>query len=182
MTSWMPLKIDLSVKIWTCSFVLIFSVPVSPADCYYRVYRVHECCQRLQFDLLMKEVPVFIKPAAISGVNLIVGLISDYCIWWRSIVPVFKYCSPLRLANWGFFNFSFFVLFMPFLRLLGVACLIAVPLGWLVINRWLQNFIYRVNVDVLVFLTSILLVALYLTFGVLFLSGDFLAVSSALMK
>ncbi|WAC13071.1 ABC transporter permease [Dyadobacter pollutisoli] len=52
------------------------------------------------------------------------------------------------------------LLFMPFLRLLGVACLIAIPLGWLAIDRWLQDFIYRVHVDMLVFLTSILLVAL----------------------
>ncbi|TLV02126.1 ABC transporter permease [Dyadobacter luticola] len=58
------------------------------------------------------------------------------------------------------------LLFTPFFRLLGVACLIAIPLGWFAMNRWLQDFIYRVDIDAFIFLTSILLVALLTVFVV----------------
>lgn len=50
------------------------------------------------------------------------------------------------------------LLFTPFLTLLGVACLLAIPLGWYMMHRWLQDFTYRVNLDVFIFLLSIFLV------------------------
>ena len=35
-----------------------------------------------------------------------------------------------------------------FLLLLGVAILISWPLAWYMMNRWLQNFAYRIELDV----------------------------------
>ncbi|QHV95523.1 ABC transporter permease [Spirosoma endbachense] len=52
------------------------------------------------------------------------------------------------------------LLFTPFLNLLAVACLIAVPLGWFMMYRWLEDFTYRVPIDAFIFLLSILLVVL----------------------
>ncbi|MVM40760.1 FtsX-like permease family protein [Spirosoma sp. HMF3257] len=50
------------------------------------------------------------------------------------------------------------LLFTPFLNLLAVACVIALPLGWFMMYRWLEDFIYRVPIDAVVFLIGILLV------------------------
>ncbi|MBD2702320.1 ABC transporter permease [Spirosoma sp. BT702] len=52
------------------------------------------------------------------------------------------------------------LLFTPFLTLLTVASLLAIPLGWVVMHKWLQDFTYRVDLDVVIFLISILLVFL----------------------
>ncbi|GAB4032114.1 ABC transporter permease [Spirosoma gilvum] len=52
------------------------------------------------------------------------------------------------------------LLFTPFLTLLVVACILAIPLGWFVMHRWLQDFTYRVNLDGSIFLLSIILVML----------------------
>ncbi|MES2732736.1 MAG: FtsX-like permease family protein [Bacteroidota bacterium] len=52
------------------------------------------------------------------------------------------------------------LLFSTFLKLLIIACLVAVPLSWFATNRWLENFTYRVEVEGIIFLISILLVLL----------------------
>ncbi len=50
------------------------------------------------------------------------------------------------------------LLFTTFVRLLAVACLIAIPLGWYAMHNWLQDFTYRVDVDAFVFALGIGLV------------------------
>jgi putative ABC transport system permease protein len=52
------------------------------------------------------------------------------------------------------------LLFATFVRLLAVACVVAVPLAWFAVHRWLQDFTYRVDVDGLIFLLGIGLVLL----------------------
>jgi putative ABC transport system permease protein len=52
------------------------------------------------------------------------------------------------------------LLLTAFLTLLAVACLVALPVAWLLTHRWLEEFAYRVNVDVLVFLAGTGLVLL----------------------
>lgn len=44
-----------------------------------------------------------------------------------------------------------------FLKLVLVSILVALPLGWLVMNRWLQDFTYRINVSLGVLLVSALI-------------------------
>lgn len=41
-----------------------------------------------------------------------------------------------------------------FIRLVGIAIVIASPIAWLLMNKWLQNFIYRVNINISVFLLA----------------------------
>jgi putative ABC transport system permease protein len=43
-----------------------------------------------------------------------------------------------------------------FLKLVGMAMLIACPLAWLVMHRWLQDFAYRTEISWMVFFTTIL--------------------------
>ena len=38
-----------------------------------------------------------------------------------------------------------------FLKLVGIATLIAVPVAWWVMNKWLQDFSYRINISWWVF-------------------------------
>jgi putative ABC transport system permease protein len=41
-----------------------------------------------------------------------------------------------------------------FLRLVTIAFLIAIPLTWLVMNKWLDDFAYRINISWWVFVIS----------------------------
>jgi putative ABC transport system permease protein len=50
------------------------------------------------------------------------------------------------------------LLFATFVRLLAVACVVAIPFGWYAMHSWLQDFTYRVDIDVFVFALGICLV------------------------
>lgn len=41
-----------------------------------------------------------------------------------------------------------------FLKLVGIALLIAMPVGWFAMNKWLQNFAYRINITWWIFLIA----------------------------
>jgi putative ABC transport system permease protein len=47
-----------------------------------------------------------------------------------------------------------------FLKLILVACFIAVPVAWYAMHAWLQNFAYRIHLSWRLFITSALLVLL----------------------
>ncbi len=61
-----------------------------------------------------------------------------------------------------------------FLVLVGVAALLAVPLAWYGVGRWLENFAFRTAIEPLVFIAAALVVLLIATFTV-----SFRAVSAA---
>ncbi|NND80641.1 MAG: FtsX-like permease family protein [Maribacter sp.] len=46
---------------------------------------------------------------------------------------------------------------MDFLKLVGVAILISLPLGWFAMNKWLEDFSYRIEIGVWVFAVAALL-------------------------
>lgn len=50
------------------------------------------------------------------------------------------------------------LLFSTFLKMLGIACIIAIPLAFLLMNNWLQNFVYHVPMEWTIFLFSVLIV------------------------
>lgn len=56
-----------------------------------------------------------------------------------------------------------FKLATDFIKLVGIAILIALPVGWYVMNRWLQDFSYRVEIGVEVYLIAIILAILVST-------------------
>ena len=41
-----------------------------------------------------------------------------------------------------------------FIKLVLIACLIAFPLAWWAMNKWLQDFVYRINISWYVFLIA----------------------------
>jgi len=45
-----------------------------------------------------------------------------------------------------------------FLKWIGIAFFISIPFGWLVMNKWLENFAYRTNIDWWIFLSAGLIV------------------------
>ncbi|SDG18157.1 ABC transporter permease [Chitinophaga filiformis] len=47
-----------------------------------------------------------------------------------------------------------------FLKLIALAAVIATPLAWLLMNKWLENFAYRININWIVFAVSIILMGL----------------------
>ena len=55
-----------------------------------------------------------------------------------------------------------------FLRLVLMASLIAFPLAWLGLHKWLENFAYRVNISWWVFIAAALLATLIALFTISF--------------
>jgi len=55
-----------------------------------------------------------------------------------------------------------------FLKLVAVAALIAFPLAWWAMHKWLQDFAYRVNVAWWVFALSAIIAALIALFTISF--------------
>ena len=48
------------------------------------------------------------------------------------------------------------ILFLSiFLKMLAISILIAVPLGYFLMNKWLQQFVYRTSVDWIIMLTAV---------------------------
>ena len=50
-----------------------------------------------------------------------------------------------------------------FLKLVGISLIIAVPLGWLLMNKWLQDYVYRIKISWGIFATAgvaVILIAL----------------------
>lgn len=62
-----------------------------------------------------------------------------------------------------------------FLKLVFIALLIASPLSWYLMNKWLDNFAYRINIDWWIFL-----IAGVLAVGVAFLTISYQSIKSAL--
>ena len=52
------------------------------------------------------------------------------------------------------------LLLMVFVKLLLVSCLVAIPAAYLFARQWLENFVYRTDLSVWVFLTSVFAIAL----------------------
>ena len=58
------------------------------------------------------------------------------------------------------------LLFSTFLKMLAIACIIAIPLAFLLMNNWLQNFVYHVGMEWSLFLFSVLIVLVLTVFTV----------------
>ena len=61
-----------------------------------------------------------------------------------------------------------------FLKLVAIAAILAFPIAWLAMDRWLQDFAYRINVPWWVFIIAGLLAAI-----IAFVTISFQAVKAA---
>ena len=59
-----------------------------------------------------------------------------------------------------------FMLMSDFLKMVLIACLIALPIGYLIMQDWLQNFVYRVEISWLIFAVSAGIILLLTVFTV----------------
>jgi ABC-type antimicrobial peptide transport system permease subunit len=55
-----------------------------------------------------------------------------------------------------------------FLKLVLFACFISVPVAWFVMNMWLENFAYRINLSWWMFATACVLVLLVALITIIF--------------
>jgi len=55
-----------------------------------------------------------------------------------------------------------------FLKLIGIAAIVATPLAWLLMNKWLENFAYRININWTIFAVSVLLMIMITFFTIFF--------------
>ncbi|MEM9077185.1 MAG: ABC transporter permease [Bacteroidota bacterium] len=60
----------------------------------------------------------------------------------------------IRMVLGASFKNIYSLLSINFLRLVGVSILIAVPVGWYIMNRWLEDFAYKTSLDWSTFLTG----------------------------
>ena len=58
----------------------------------------------------------------------------------------------------------FRLLSREFLKWVGLSIVIACPVGWIIMDRWLQNFAYRTGISWWIFVLTIL-IALVITFA-----------------
>ncbi len=69
------------------------------------------------------------------------------------------------------------LLTLDFIKLILIAILIAIPVGWYIMNRWLEDFVYRIDLAWDIFFTagSIALIIAVLTIS-------YQAISAALLQ
>ena len=58
------------------------------------------------------------------------------------------------------------LLSVDFIKLIGIAAVIALPVSWWSMHQWLQNFAYRINVEWWIFLLASILAMLVALFTV----------------
>jgi ABC-type antimicrobial peptide transport system permease subunit len=46
-----------------------------------------------------------------------------------------------------------------FIRWIGIAFVVAVPVAWWLLNRWMENFVYRAAFSIRTYVLSLLIVA-----------------------
>jgi putative ABC transport system permease protein len=66
---------------------------------------------------------------------------------------------------------------VDFLKLVGISILIALPLGWFAMNRWLEDFSYRIDIPWWVFALSALM-----ALGVALLTVSYQSIKAALLS
>lgn len=95
----------------------------------------------------------------ISGLGLF-GLVSFMAVQKTKEVGIRKVLG----ASVGNIVFLFS---KEFTILIGIACLIAIPLGYIMMDKWLQDFVYKIDIGAGVFIISIMLslVIAWLTVG-----------------
>jgi putative ABC transport system permease protein len=60
------------------------------------------------------------------------------------------------------------LLSLEFIKLVGIGILISIPVGWWVMNKWLQDFVYRIQIGWWMFAAAGLLACLIAFFAVSF--------------
>lgn len=60
----------------------------------------------------------------------------------------------IRMVLGASFKNIYSLLSINFLRLVGVSMIIAIPVGWYVMNRWLEDFAYKTTLDWSTFITG----------------------------
>ncbi|MEQ8928185.1 MAG: FtsX-like permease family protein, partial [Fulvivirga sp.] len=66
---------------------------------------------------------------------------------------------------------------IDFLKLVGIALVVALPLSWLLMNKWLQNFSYRVELGI-----GLLLMCAFLAIGIAILTVSYQSIKAAIVN
>ncbi|RKR83995.1 FtsX-like permease family protein [Mucilaginibacter gracilis] len=102
---------------------------------------------------------------AMVGISIVIGcmglygLVSFMAVQRRKEIGVRKVLgASVRSVLWLFGR--------EFSRLLIIAFLIAAPCAWLLMSHWLQDFVYRINIDATIFLLSLTITAFIATVAI----------------
>lgn len=111
-------------------------------------------------DIMMLLIRIFCGIAIFIGCLGLYGLVSYMAVRKTKEVGIRKVLG----ASVG----DILLIFSKeFIKLVGIAFLIAAPLGWWAMNQWLQDYAYRINIGMGIFLLSIgaTLIVVVLTVG-----------------
>jgi putative ABC transport system permease protein len=66
---------------------------------------------------------------------------------------------------------------LDFMKLIFISIVIAIPLGWFIMGRWLEDFAYRISIGL-----GIFLIAGAIALGIAILTISYQSVTAALIK
>jgi putative ABC transport system permease protein len=117
---------------------------------------------------MMKLIQVFTFIAVFIGCLSLYGLVSFMAAQKRREVAVRKVLGA-KIES------IVFLFLKEFGRLMLIAFALSAPLGWWVMNKWLQNFAYRIDIGAGIFLMTLLI-----TFGIVTLTVGYRSLKVAM--
>lgn len=114
-------------------------------------------------DIMYKGFKIFVVLSIIIGCMGLYGLIGFLAVQRQKEISIRKVLGAS--AKKIVYMFS-----IEFLWLIGIAFLVAAPLGYLAMTSWLQGFAYRINLSPVYFIAAFLISLLIATFTVSFQS------------
>jgi putative ABC transport system permease protein len=168
-------KVDIKIKAGTVSESLKYIqktfkqlFPLSP---YYYIFEDQQKLKDFESEAKWKQIillgailTIFISCIGLFGLSVLTAEKRTKEIGIRKVLGA----SVKNIVT---------ILSQDFLKLVFIAVLIAVPLGWLSANKWLQNYPYRINVEWWLFASTATLVIAIALFTV-----SFQAIKAAIMN
>jgi putative ABC transport system permease protein len=96
---------------------------------------------------IVRSLKIFAVIAILLGVLSLLSMVTQICLTKTKEIGIRKVNGAKQSDILILLNFQF-------VRWIGLACIIAIPLSWLFIRYWQESFAYKANIDIGIFLIS----------------------------